>query len=79
VIPFCHSKHPDLYVCLINQPLRFGRFYGEMQIPMGKSIEDTQKKEWEKNLPPTVKTLRSRWKEGMNFGEFSNATFAVFY
>jgi len=54
-------------------------FYGEMQIPMGKSIEDTQKKEWQKNLPPTVKTLRSRWKEGMNFGEFSNATFAVFY
>ena len=50
-----------------------------MDIPPGKNIDDAQGKNLEKHLPPTVKTLRSRWKEGMNFGEFSNATFAAFY
>ena len=50
-----------------------------MNIPVGKTIEDAQGKESESHLPATVKTLRSRWKQGMNFGEFSNATFAAFY
>lgn len=57
----------------------FHRFHGDMNIPEGKSIDDAQGRESESHLPPTVKTLRSRWKPGMNFGEFSNATFAVFY
>ena len=50
-----------------------------MSIPEGKSMEDAQWKESENHLPSTVRTLRSRWKQGMNFGEFSNATFAAFY
>lgn len=55
------------------------RYYGDMEIPTGKSIEDAQGKESETHLPSTVRTLKSRWKPGMNFGEFSNATFAAFY
>jgi len=50
-----------------------------MNIPKGKGIEDAQCKESETHLPSTVKTLRSRWRPGMSFGEFSNATFAAFY
>jgi hypothetical protein len=57
----------------------FERFYGDMKIPKGKSIEDAQGTESESHLPSSVKTLRSRWKPGMNFGEFSDATFAAFY
>mmetsp|Transcript_7459 Transcript_7459/g.10587 ORF Transcript_7459/g.10587 Transcript_7459/m.10587 type:complete len:400 (+) Transcript_7459:91-1290(+) len=55
-------------------------FFGDMDIHVaGKTVEDTQRREAEKHLPATVRTLRSRWKPGMNFGEFSNATFAAFY
>ena len=50
-----------------------------MIIPSGRTIRDTQCEEWEKYLPKTVRTLRSRWEPDMNFGEFSNATFAAFY
>lgn len=55
------------------------RYYGDMKIPEGMSIEDAQGRESESHLPSTVRTLRSRWKPGMNFGDFSNATFAAFY
>jgi len=55
-------------------------FGGDMDIHVtGKTVEDTQRQEAEKHLPKTIRTLRSRWKPGMNFGEFSNATFAAFY
>ena len=54
-------------------------YHGDMDIPSGLTVEDTQKREAEKHLPRTVKVLRSRWKEGMNFGEFSDATFAAFH
>lgn len=54
-------------------------YHGDMGIPVGRTVEDTQKKEAEKHLPRTVRVLRSRFKEGMNFGEFSNATFAAFH
>jgi hypothetical protein len=50
-----------------------------MDIPEGRCIEDAQGKEAESHLPPTVKTLQSRWRNNMNFGQFSNATFAAFY
>lgn len=50
-----------------------------MEIPDGKSIKDAQGELSEIHLPSTVRTLRSRWKPGMNFGQFSNATFAAFY
>ena len=55
------------------------RFHGDMEIPAGRNVEDTQQREAETYLPKTVRTLRSRWKAGMNFGEFSNTTFASFY
>jgi hypothetical protein len=50
-----------------------------MDIPDGKTIEDAQKEETEKHFPKNVATLRSRWTAGMNFGEFSEATFSAFY
>lgn len=54
-------------------------YHGDMCIPAGKTVEDTQRIDAEKHLPSSVKTLRSRWKPGMNFGEFSDATFAAFH
>lgn len=54
-------------------------YHGDMRIPEGKTMEDTQLIDKEKHLPSSVRTLRSRWKPGMNFGEFSNATFAAFH
>jgi len=50
---------------------------GLMNLPSGKTVEDIQRQT--AHLPSTVKTLQSRWKPGMNFGEFSEATFAAFY
>lgn len=54
-------------------------YFGEMKIPRGRTIQDAQRKEDEIHLPKSVKTLRSRYKQGMNFGEFSEATFAAFH
>lgn len=54
-------------------------YHSSMDLPSSRTVEDTQCVEAEKHLPKTVKTLRSRWKLGMNFGEFSNATFAAFH
>lgn len=54
-------------------------FSGEMSIPEGRSVEDVQSGEAVKFLPSSVKTLASRWKDGMDFGEFSDATFNTFY
>ncbi|KAL3767329.1 hypothetical protein ACHAWO_007272 [Cyclotella atomus] len=54
-------------------------YHSNMDLPEGRTFEDTQCAEAEKWLPPNVRTLKSRWKPGMNFGEFSNATFAAFH
>lgn len=55
-------------------------FRGDMEIHAGgRSLDETQTQEAEKFLPPSVKTLRSRWKPGMSFGEFSEATFSAFH
>eukprot|EP00577_Skeletonema_sp_RCC1716_P015393 CAMPEP_0113416040 /NCGR_PEP_ID=MMETSP0013_2-20120614/24906_1 /TAXON_ID=2843 ORGANISM="Skeletonema costatum, Strain 1716" /NCGR_SAMPLE_ID=MMETSP0013_2 /ASSEMBLY_ACC=CAM_ASM_000158 /LENGTH=439 /DNA_ID=CAMNT_0000303073 /DNA_START=204 /DNA_END=1523 /DNA_ORIENTATION=+ /assembly_acc=CAM_ASM_000158 len=54
-------------------------YHSSMDLPAGRSVSDTQCEEAEKSLPKTVRTLRSRWKLGMNFGEFSEATFAAFH
>mmetsp|Transcript_37974 Transcript_37974/g.77293 ORF Transcript_37974/g.77293 Transcript_37974/m.77293 type:complete len:248 (+) Transcript_37974:789-1532(+) len=54
-------------------------YHGDMDIPGGRTVDDTQKREAEVHLPRSVRVLRSRWKEGMNFGEFSDATFAAFH
>lgn len=50
---------------------------GDMDLPSGKTVHDVQRSTG--HLPLTVKTLKSRWTPGMNFGEFSDATFAAFY
>jgi len=54
-------------------------YHGDMDIPKGKTLEDTQRRGAEFFLPKNVRTLRSRWKQGMNFGHFSNATFEAFH
>ncbi|KAL7499497.1 hypothetical protein ACHAWT_007778 [Skeletonema menzelii] len=54
-------------------------YHSPMNLPAGRSVSDTQCEKAEKSLPKTVRTLRSRWKLGMNFGEFSDATFAAFH
>ena len=55
------------------------RYFGDMDIPRGKSIEDAQKPETENHFPRNVRLLKTRYKPGMNFGDFSAATFAAFY
>ena len=55
------------------------RFPDDMSFPEGRTIRDVQREESERYLPKTVRTLRSRWKPDMNFGDFSNTTFAAFY
>jgi isopenicillin N synthase-like dioxygenase len=52
-------------------------FDGRMDLPQGKSVEDVQ--DASLILPNSVRTLASRWKQGMTFGEFSKATFQAFY
>ena len=54
-------------------------YHSKLELPVGRSLEDTQCIEAEKHLPRSVRTLRSRWKMGMNFGQFSDATFAAFH
>ena len=54
-------------------------YHSSLNLPAGRSVSDTQCEKAEKALPKTVRTLRSRWKLGMNFGEFSDATFAAFH
>lgn len=54
-------------------------YHGDMDIPKGRTLEDTQCQDSEVHLPKNVRTLRSRWKPDMNFGEFSDATFAAFH
>jgi hypothetical protein len=54
-------------------------YHSNMDLPKGRTVEDTQCEDAERWLPRTVKTLRSRWRPGMNFGEFSNETFAAFH
>ena len=54
-------------------------YHSSMSLPTGCTVEDVQCEEAEKALPKTVRTLKSRWKLGMNFGEFSDATFAAFH
>ena len=54
-------------------------YHGDMDLPEGRTLEQTQRKEAERHLPSSVRVLRSRWKKGMNFGEFSEATFQAFH
>ena len=52
---------------------------GDMALPVGKTVADVQSGEAVKFLPNSVKTLASRWREGQDFGGFSEATFSTYY
>ena len=52
---------------------------GDMKVPLGRSAKDVQDGDAVRFLPDGVRTLESRWKEGMDFGEFSEETFRAFY
>ena len=53
---------------------------GDMNLPSGKTIQDVQNEDKSKLfLPKGVRTLHSRFVPGMNFGEFSQATFQDFH
>lgn len=55
-------------------------FHLDMNLPEGKSIQDAQNEEKAQLfLPKGVRTLSSRFEVGMNFGEFSEATFQAFH
>jgi len=54
-------------------------YHSSMELPVSRTLEDTQCIEAEQSLPSNVRTISKRWKLGMTFGEFSNATFAAFY
>lgn len=54
--------------------------YSEMlDLPSGRTVDNLQTELAERNLPNTVKTLKSRYQIGMNFEAFSNSTLAAFY
>jgi len=50
-----------------------------MDMPKSKSVQDAQNELATQNLPKSVKPLSARWKPGINFGEFTNATFAAYH
>jgi isopenicillin N synthase-like dioxygenase len=52
---------------------------GHMNIPKGRTVEQAQDPQALATLPPTVRPLSKRWKDGMNFGEFSDATFSAYH
>ena len=54
-------------------------YHSKMDLPDGRNLADTQCIAAEQHLPTTCRTLRSRWKMGQNFGQFSDATFAAFH
>mmetsp|Transcript_4737 Transcript_4737/g.10175 ORF Transcript_4737/g.10175 Transcript_4737/m.10175 type:complete len:416 (-) Transcript_4737:140-1387(-) len=54
-------------------------YHSSMNLPPSRTLEDTQCIDAEKSLPSNVRTISKRWKLGMTFGEFSDATFAAFY
>ena len=84
-VPFCecfpiyYSYSHAFYLFFVFRSNHFKRYFGHMKIPKGKTIQDAQKPETEKYFPRNVRLLKTRWKAGMNFGEFSEATFAAFY
>ena len=53
--------------------------HSAMNLLIGRTLEDMQWVKDERRLPSSVRILRSRWKLGMTFGEFSNAAFLAFH
>jgi hypothetical protein len=53
--------------------------FGSMAVPEGRSVDDVQSEEARAVLPKGVRTLKERYKMGMNFNDFSVETFKTFY
>mmetsp|Transcript_29994 Transcript_29994/g.38718 ORF Transcript_29994/g.38718 Transcript_29994/m.38718 type:complete len:384 (+) Transcript_29994:97-1248(+) len=52
---------------------------GDMKVPSGRSADQAQSQASASKLPPGVPPLGSRWKDGMDFGEFTDATLGNYY
>jgi len=52
---------------------------GDMAVPAGRTVEEAQNQAAAASLPKEVPPLGSRWKEGMDFGEFTDATLNSYY
>lgn len=50
-----------------------------LDLPLGRTLQDLQTELAERNLPNTVKGLKSRYQTGMSFQNFSDATIAAFH
>lgn len=52
---------------------------GDMVVPMGRTAHQAQTQAAAAALPPGVPALGTRWKEGMDFGQFTDATLSSYY
>jgi isopenicillin N synthase-like dioxygenase len=52
---------------------------GDMVVPPGRTAEEAQTNAAALALPPGVPPLGKRWKEGMDFGQFTDATLSSYY
>lgn len=52
---------------------------GDMKVPVGRTADQAQSQLAQKNLPPGVPPLSKRWKDGMDFGQFSDETLKCYY
>lgn len=52
---------------------------GDMAVPTGRSAAQAQDQAAAATLPPGVPPLGARWKEGMDFGQFTDATLNSYY
>jgi isopenicillin N synthase-like dioxygenase len=52
---------------------------GDMAVPPGRSAAQAQDQAAAASLPPGVPPLGARWKEGMDFGQFTDATLSSYY
>jgi len=50
-----------------------------LDLPLGRTLQDLQTELAERNLPNSVKGLKSRYQTGMSFQDFSDATIAAFH
>lgn len=52
---------------------------GDMAVPVGRTAAEAQSNAAAAALPKGVPPLNSRWKEGMDFGQFTDATLSSYY
>jgi isopenicillin N synthase-like dioxygenase len=52
---------------------------GDMKVPRGRNADQAQSQASASKLPPGVPAIGSRWKDGMDFGQFTDATLKEYY